>query len=133
MMPELKELIKKKAKEGKFLSEDEKAAKMEMLNGVKEILGESMSDKLKGAKMQKVTVASPTPEGLVAGLDKAEEVVESKIESEDSEDEEEACPECEMEDKPEMMMAGLSKDEKIKKLEEELAKLKSESEEEAMA
>lgn len=130
MMPELKELIKKKAKEGKFLSEDEKAAKMEMLNGVKEILGESMSDKLKGAKMQKVTVASPTPEGLVAGLDKAEEVVEEKLASDESEDSEE---EDMMEDKPEMMMAGLSKDEKIKKLEEELAKLKSESEEEAMA
>ena len=131
MMPELKELIKKKAKEGKFLSEDEKAAKMEMLNGVKEILGESMSDKLKGAKMQKVTVASPTPEGLVAGLDKAEEVVEEKLASDESEDSEEE--EDMMEDKPEMMMAGLSKDEKIKKLEEELAKLKSESEEEAMA
>lgn len=129
MMPELKELIKKKAKEGKFLSEDEKAAKMEMLNGVKEILGESMSDKLKGAKMQKVTVASPTPEGLKAGLEKAEDVVEEKLASDESEDEEEDM----MEDKPEMMMAGLSKDEKIKKLEEELAKLKSESEEEAMA
>lgn len=127
MIKDFKELMMKKAKEGKFLSEDEKAAKMETLMGIKEMMGEMMADDLKKTKgMKKVTVASPTEEGLVAGLEKAEEVVEG--ESEESEDKsEDEMPM--MEDKPEMKMAGMSKEEKIKKLEEELAALKSESEE----
>lgn len=131
-MKAFKDLLLKKAKEGKFLSDDEKEAKMESLKGIKEVMSEMMGDDLNKMKgMKKVTVASPTEEGLKEGLAKAEDVVGEKLDSEDSDEEEEACPECESEDmlmeKPE-----LSKEEKIKKLEEELAKLKGESEE-AMA
>lgn len=140
MMEQFKELLKKKAKEGKFLSEEDKAAKMEVLGSIKDIMGDAMAKDLKGLK--KVTVASPTEEGLKAGLEVAQEKVsDDEGESEESDEEcpmckdGEMCPECKMkeegmsEEKPAMEM---SKEEKIKMLEAELAKLKGESEE-AMA
>lgn len=136
MMNKFKELLLKKAKDGKFLSEEDKAAKMEVLDGIKELMSDSMGKDLKGLK--KVTVASPTEEGLKAGLEKADEVVSEKLDSEESSDDSEEecamckdgemCPEC----KAKMMVADSSneepsKEDKIKKLEEELAKLKGES------
>lgn len=142
MMKEFKELLMKKAKDGKFLSEEDKAAKMDVLNEIKGTLSEMMGDDLKRVKgMKKVTVASPTEEGLKEGLEKAGDVVDEKLDSEDEESEEESEDTEEempmedgmMEHSPEMKMMGMSKADKIKKLEEELAKLKSESEEEAMA
>lgn len=114
----LKEIMMKKAKEGKFLSEEDKAHKLSVLNDIKKIMADAMGDDLKGikeGKMQKVTVASPTPEGLVAGLDKAEKVVEDKMDGESEESEDDDMP----------MIAEDSKEAKIKKLEEELAKLKA--------
>ncbi len=130
-MKDFKELLMKKAKEGKFLSDEDKDAKMEVVRAVKQMASEEMGDELKNLKgMGKVTVASDSPEGLKAGLEKAEDVVEEKLaNSEESEDSEEEMPMHE----PKMKMAGMSKEEKIKKLEEELAMLKGESEEEAMA
>ena len=132
-MEKLKALIKEKAKQGKFLSDEDKAAKMDILNELKDIAHEAMGKDLNGLK--KITVASPTEEGLKEGLKVAEEKVEEKMDSEDSEEEEcsmckedELCPECKM--KEDMMEKSepveLSKDDKIKKLEEELAALKAE-------
>jgi len=116
MMSEFKKLLMKRAKEGKFLSEGDKAAKMEVLDVIKEIMGGAMGEDLKGLKgMKKVTVASPTEEGLVQGL----EVAQGKVEEESKDESEDEVPE-------------MSKEEKIKKLEAELALLKGESEQ-AMA
>ena len=112
MMKDFKQLLMKKAKEGKFLSEDDKAAKMDILKELKDIASGAMGDNLK-----KVTVASDSAEGLKAGLKKAEEVVEKKLEEDEDE-------ESEMEEMPED--SEMSKEEKIKKLEEELASLKGE-------
>jgi len=133
MMPAFKELLLKKAKEGKFLSEEDKAAKMDVLNGIKDIMSGEMGKTLSGAKgMKKVIVASPTEEGLKEGLDVAEDKLEEGLDSE-SEDEEScqncqdsSCPECKMKGN----LAELSQDgepskaDKIKKLEAELAMLK---------
>ena len=69
----LKDLLMKKANAGKFLKDDEIAAKKAVLKEINGILGDEMGSKLKGLK--KVTVASPTKEGLEAGLDKAKEAL----------------------------------------------------------
>lgn len=102
-MEKFKKLLMEKARKGEFLSPEEKEAKCNVLNGLKDELKGMMSDDLK-----RVTVASPTSEGLKAGLEKAEDVLESKME--DSEESEE--------------MPEMSKEEKIAQLEAELAALK---------
>jgi CO dehydrogenase/acetyl-CoA synthase beta subunit len=73
--------------------------------------------------MKKVTVAADSEEGLKEGLKKAEDVIEKKMgeeEEEEGEEEEEEgseeAPACPM----------MSKEDKIAKLEAELAALKSE-------
>lgn len=102
-----KELLKQKAKEGKILSDEEAKGKMSVLDEMDDIIGEKMSDKVKGLK--KVSVAAPNQEGLEEGLDLAKNVVESgaidKMESED-----------EMEDESDM--ADMSKEEIMAKIEE---------------
>ena len=78
------ELLKKAAKEGKNIDRNSKeySAKEDILNEIKEVMSEKMMDKMKGLK--KITIASDTMDGLKAGLDKAEDVLE---ESEDMEEE----------------------------------------------
>ena len=98
----LKELLLKKANEGKFLNDDEIKAKKSVLSEIEGILGEEMSSKLKGLK--KVTIASPTKEGLEAGLEKAKETI------------------SDMPDEP------LSKEDQIKKLKEQLKELEDNEE-----
>lgn len=80
MHDKLMKLMLSKKKEGKSMSDSEQKAKMEALHGMKEMASEMMSDRLKGLK--KVTVASNSPEGLDAGLKKAQELVESEDEDE---------------------------------------------------
>lgn len=117
MMDRFKEILKEKAKEGKFLSEDEKAAKMDILKELKEMAHGSMSDDLK-----KITIASDSEEGLKAGLEKAEEVLEKKSEL--------AEKEQEMNDEEgydqELVEPEMSKEDRIAMLREELAALESE-------
>jgi hypothetical protein len=79
------ELLKKKKQSGQEVSGVEKDAK---LNAVKDLQGyakDMLSGNLKGLK--KVTVASNSPEGLEAGLEKAKDVVEEMPEHEDEEHE----------------------------------------------
>ena len=135
MMEKFKKMLMQKAKEGKFLSEEDKSAKMDILNEIKGLAESEMGNDLKKVKgMKKVMVASPTQEGLKEGLEKAEEVVEQKMDSEDSESEDEECemckegemcPECQAKMAAGEMKPELSDKEKIAKLEEELALLKS--------
>lgn len=84
-MKKFKELLKKKLEEGKVLSGDKKKAKCEMLDELDGITKNAMSDKLKG--MKKVTVASPTSEGLEKGLEMAKEKV-SDMDEEKEDDKE---------------------------------------------
>lgn len=73
----------KKIKEGKTIDTNSKeySAKSDILKEIKDVLSEGMAEKLKG--MKKVTIASDTDEGLKAGLEKAEEVLDSRDEMED--------------------------------------------------
>ena len=80
-MDSFKKLLMEKAKEGKFIDKDKASRKMEVLGEIDEIMSGEMGDKIKG--LQKVTVASPTKEGLEAGIEKASEVVEELPEEED--------------------------------------------------
>jgi hypothetical protein len=79
-------------------------AKMEMLKMLSKMMSddghEGLGESLKGKKMQKVTVAAPTSEGLKEGLSKAQQILAAKLgssESEESEESEseESCEECE--------------------------------------
>lgn len=65
-------LSKKKA--GGSLSDGEKKAKLQALMGMKDLANSHMGSKLKNLK--KVTVASNSPEGLKAGLHKAEDMAD---------------------------------------------------------
>jgi len=98
-------LLKKKKQEGSELGDMEKQAKMSVVKDLRDTMAGEMADRLKGG-LKKVTVASDSPEGLKEGLEKAEDMVESKMgdssmsesleepeESEESEDSEEMSPE----------------------------------------
>jgi len=84
MQGKFKELLMKKAKEGKTISPEKAKEKMSVLDELSSMMGGEMADKLKG--MKKVTVAAKDSEGLKAGLEKAEEVIEDSEEMEDEKD-----------------------------------------------
>ncbi len=67
-------LMKKLEKKDKKLDPLEKEAKMDVVKSLRDQAGAMLSDKVKGLK--KVTVASPSKEGLKEGLNKAEQIVE---------------------------------------------------------
>lgn len=69
----LVEMLKKKKAGGHELSETDKSAKMNVLDDLKSHAQDMMGDQMKGLK--KVTVASPTKEGVEHGLDKAKEIL----------------------------------------------------------
>lgn len=75
-MNALHKLIMKKKGEGEELSPDHAEAKSSMLQKLMDDMDSMGSDKLKGLK--KVTVASNSPVGLQAGLEKAKELVKHK-------------------------------------------------------
>lgn len=119
MMDKFKKMMMKKAKEGKFLSDSDKEAKMDILSELKELASDAM-----GSDLKKVTVAADSAEGLKAGLEKAKEVVEKKEEADETE--------CEMEDEEgydqEMEEPEMSKEDRIKMLEDEIAGLRDNNE-----
>lgn len=85
MNEKFKELLMKKAKEGKTISPEQAKEKMSVLDELSGMMGGEMADKLKG--MKKVSVIAKDEEGLKKGLDKAEEVLEdSEEDSEEKED-----------------------------------------------
>ena len=109
-----KELLKDAAKKGKHFDPEsrEGRAKMEVLKEIKDMMRSMDGEKLTGLK--KVTVMSPTTEGLEEGLEKAGEVVE---------DTEEVSEELE-EDMPEMDEASEMEDSDMEDEDSSLAKLK---------
>lgn len=70
-------------KKGNKLPKEYKDAKMGVLKALHKEMGDMMGEDMKG--MKKVTVASPSEEGLEMGLEKAQELMEG---------EGELCPEC---------------------------------------
>lgn len=75
-MQKFKELMDRKRKEGKVISDPiEAAAHSSVLGGLMNEMGSSGRDKIKGLK--KVTVASNSPKGLEMGLDKAKDIAEN--------------------------------------------------------
>ncbi len=69
-------------KSGGGMSDMEKDAKMGVVQAMKDMASKAMGEKLRGLK--KVSVASDSPEGLSAGLDKAKELLNAHVESEDN-------------------------------------------------
>lgn len=122
MMDEFMKLLAKKAKEQKGPMHGPRMdAKAAMAKELSDSLGSDIMDGVK--EMKKVTVASDSEEGLKEGLEKAEDVLESKMEKEEDESEEE------MEDSEEEM-----EDEKESPdLESEIAKLEKELEDKKKA
>lgn len=88
---EMKEKIKKKMEKSNGLSDLEKEAKSSVLGDLSAQAGKAMAGKLAG--MKNVSVASDSPEGLQAGLAKAEELVQKMPMSEESEEESEMSEE----------------------------------------
>jgi len=82
----LQKLLMEKLKEGKTSEKGSKKqqAKLDVLAEIAELLKGATKGKLEG--MKKVTVAAPTTEGLIEGLEKAGEIVEAKTEDTDSDD-----------------------------------------------
>jgi hypothetical protein len=76
---EHKKLMEKLEKKGKKLNPLEKKAKLDVVKELSSQAGEMLGDKLKGLK--KVTVASDSKEGLKAGLEKAESILEKHDEA----------------------------------------------------
>ena len=76
-MQKFKELMDRKKKEGKVISDPiAAAAHSSVLGGLMDEMGSTGRDKLKGLK--KVTVASNSPQGLQEGLDKAKDITQGK-------------------------------------------------------
>jgi hypothetical protein len=120
-MKDLQELMK--SKKGKGMSDEKMSAKMCALKDLRSMANGLLGDDLKSLK--KVTVASDTPEGLEAGLEKAEEIVETQPEEMKSEGTEEPSEEYE-EEMPQTashyeqmmeMVSTMSDEEKAKLLE----------------
>jgi len=81
-----KKLLMKKKAQGKTLSPEAAEKKMEVIQELMESMGDDMGDKVKG--LQKVTVAAKSKEGLIEGLEKAGDLLESKEDEEGEEEEE---------------------------------------------
>ena len=104
MQGKFKELLMKKAKEGKTISPEKAKEKMSVLDELSSMMGGEMADKLKG--MKKVSVMAKDDEGLKAGLEKAEEVLDDSEENEeDSEKEDKDYSEMSKEELIEMLEA----------------------------
>lgn len=77
MFGKMDKLLEKKKKSGEgMLSDNEKNAKMGVLQDLRNQASQAMGGKLKDLK--KVTVASNDENGLKAGLDKAKEIIDQK-------------------------------------------------------
>jgi TATA-binding protein-associated factor Taf7 len=121
MMEEFMKLLAKKAREQKGPMHGPKMdAKAAMAKELSDSLGSDIMDGIKG--MKKVTVASNSEEGLKEGLEKAEDVLESKSEDESEDEVEERDSDMSEDDmeKDEESESSDSIESEIAKLEKEL-------------
>lgn len=120
-MEEFMKLLAKKAREQKGPMHGPKMdAKAAMAKELSDSLGSDIMDGIKG--MKKVTVASNSEEGLKEGLEKAEDVLESKSEDESEDEVEERDSDMSEDDmeKDEESESSDSIESEIAKLEKEL-------------
>lgn len=111
--------IREMLKKGKPIKDGpSKDAKVGLLKELQKVMGDSMTDDIKGLK--KITVAAPSKDGLAKGLEHAKELIDEDKGSDEEVCEEEVCEEEVSEDK--------SSEDKISSLESKLAKLQSELE-----
>jgi len=120
MMQEFMKLLsEKQQKQGGPRKGRDMEAKAAMAKELSDMLGEDLTEGIKDSK--RVTVASDSEEGLKKGLEKAEDILESKMEDEsDMEDESEMESKSEDEAEDEM-----DSEEKIRELEKKLEELKA--------
>lgn len=93
MMQDFMKMLQKRQREQGPQDEKKMKAKASMAKELSDTLGGDIAEDMKG--MSKVTVASDSEQGLKKGLEKAEEVLEDKMEPEESEDMEEESSDSE--------------------------------------
>lgn len=120
MIKEFKDLLMKKAKEGKHADPERLKAGSEVLRE----LGDMFKDRLKG-NLKKVTVASDSPEGLKKGLEKAEDMLEESHGGEEIEKEIEEEKEGDSGEYSPHGEESQGADDEIAELEKKIAELKS--------
>ena len=76
-MKMFEKLLEKKKKDGEKLDPMYKSSKMSMLKALKDEMNGMMKNDLEDGKLKKIEVASDSEEGLKAGLDKAQDVIDS--------------------------------------------------------
>jgi hypothetical protein len=96
MMEDFMKMLQKKQKEQGPQDEKKMKAKASRAKELSDTLGQDIAEDMKG--MSKVTVASDSEEGLKKGLEKAEDVIEEKMDSEDESEDMEEKEEPEMEE-----------------------------------
>lgn len=106
----MKDFMFKKKMKSEGMNAIDKEAKLAAVSEMKKMAEDAMSEKLGGLK--KVTVAAPDDESLKQGLEKAEDIVESKL----GESEDESEMEEESEDESEIAMSEEELDKKIQEL-----------------
>lgn len=129
-MHKFEKLLEKKMKDKKsHLDENSSKAKMSVLSNLKDDMAEMMKDRLHDG-LKKVTVASDSPEGIKAGLDKAKQIVgemspaKAEKEAHEAEEGEEEGAEHEAAESPEMEEKEHEGDEEEMSEEELDAKIK---------
>jgi uncharacterized coiled-coil DUF342 family protein len=120
MIKEFKELLMKKAKEGKHADPERIKAGSDVLKE----LGDMLKDRIKG-NLKKVTVASDSPEGLKKGLEKAEDMLDESHGGEEIEKEAEEEMEGDSGEYSSKHEESESSDKEIAELEKKIAELKS--------
>ena len=113
MNEKMMKMMKGKSK----LSPLEKEAKMLVMKALSDDMSNELKDKLKGLK--KVTIASNSPEGLKAGLKKAEDMIEDKMQCDACGHK--GCPMCPKMSEAEEMDSEDSEDEEYASEDEEMS------------
>lgn len=94
-MKKLMEMLAEKSSGKSEMNDKEKMAKMDVLKELMELAMEQTGEDVKEG-MKKITVASPSKEGLMKGLEKAEDMMEESSEDEMMSEEDEMMSEEEM-------------------------------------
>jgi hypothetical protein len=118
MEKEFKEMLMKRMQEQGKVDPKKLEAKASMMKELSDMLGTDMKDSISKG-MNKVTVASDSPEGLETGLDLAKKKLNAEENSEDMPEMEESDEENYSDDMPE------SDDAELAELEKKIAELKA--------
>ena len=129
MMDDFIKMLQKKKQEQKGPMDSNKMkAKASVAKELSDMLGEDITEDIKG--MNKVTVASDSEEGLKKGLEKAEDVVSSKMKDQMFDDEDSEYKDDEDSEYKEDKYSDMEEEhgdieDKIRELEDQIRDLKS--------